>query len=122
MKISKKDTLALIAILFTLDVDLYVNDPEFYFWFHEWDKYGVDSIKHIDNLSGDVKNEFNAPFVEKMVKQIQEDFASGYWKQDKDGFYNYMMPTEYGGWINKAFEHQIANASGIGVQAELNFA
>ena len=86
--------------------------------------YGLDSIKHLDQLTSSPENEFNATAIESIATEIQEDFASGHWSVTScnEGLYNYMMPTQYGGTITQALEKQLAMLTGIGCQQEIIFA
>lgn len=125
MKVTILAAVALAQHLFELEIDTINQEPEFHFEFNEWlDNYGPDSIKHLDQLTSSPDNEFNAVAIQKLAKEIQEDFASGHWSIGScdEGLYNYMMPTQYGGIITKTLEKQLAMLTGAGIQQELNFA
>ena len=125
MKVTTAAALSLAAHLIELELDSIANDPEFHFEFNGWlDKFGEVSLKHQGQLTSSPDNQFNAQAIEKIAGEIQQDFDSGFWTAGKqeDGLYNYMMPTQYGGYITQALEMQLSMLSGAGVQQEINFA
>lgn len=125
MKVNKKAAVALAAHLFELEVEMIGNDPKECFAANDWiNKFGDGCLEHQDQLTSCEKNPFNAEAIKKIATAIQEDYASGHWPQvdPEEGLYNYMMPTQYGGWITEALEMQLAMLTGTGVQQELNFA
>jgi len=117
MKIIRKKAIELATSLFEMETEMIGNDPQGCFAVRDWfDKYGEDCDKFENKLTSDDKA------IEDIATEIQKDFASGYWKPDSDGLYNYMMPTIYGGYIDEALEKQLAVLTGVGYQSELNFA
>lgn len=124
MKIKLTAALALAAHLFELEIDSISQDPEFHFDFNGWNDKYPGSINHQDKLTSSPENEFNAAAIQELAKEIQDDFASGYWSVTScdSGLYNYMMPTQYGGTIAKALGQQLAMITGVGIQQELNLA
>lgn len=125
MKVTTAAALSLAAHLFELELDSIDNDPDFHFEFNGWlDKFGEVSLKHQSQLTSSPENQFNAQAIKKIAGEIQQDYDSGLWPEVKpeDGLYNYMMPTQYGGYIAEALEMQLAMLSGAGVQQEINFA
>jgi hypothetical protein len=122
MKVNRTLALALAAHLFELEIESIGNDPEFHFEFNGWlDKYGDVSLKHQDQLTSSPENQFNAAAIEMIADEVQKDFESGYWSigSCESNLYNYMMPTQYGGYITKALGQQLAMLTGAGVQEEL---
>jgi hypothetical protein len=124
MKVTRLAAVALAAHLFELELESINNDPEFHFEFNGWlDKFGEVSLKHQEQITSSPDNQFNAEAIQKIADEIQQDFSSGYWiARSEEGLYNYMMPTQYGGYITAALEKQLAMLTGAGVQQELNFA
>jgi hypothetical protein len=124
MKVTRLAAVALAAHLFELELESINNDPEFHFEFNGWlDKFGEVSLKHQEQITSSPDNQFNAEAIQKIADEIQQDFSSGYWiARSEEGLYNYMMPTQYGGYITSALEKQLAMLTGAGVQQELNFA
>ena len=125
MIVKRTAAVALAIILFELEIDTISQEPEFHFEFNDWlNKYGPDSIKHLDQLTSSPENEFNAVAIQELTTEIQEDFSSGHWsaKSCDEGLYNYMMPTQYGGTIARTLEKQLATLTRVGIQQELNFA
>lgn len=121
MKVTRIAAVALAAHLFELELDSIANDTEFHFEFNGWlDKFGEVSLKYQDQLTSLPENKFNAQAIQKIADEIQQDYKSGLWPEDR--LYNYMMPTQYGGYITQALEMQLAMLSGAGVQQEINFA
>ena len=121
MKLKRNIALALAVHLFELEIDHISQSGSILLE----DKYGeVNFNKFEDALTSDKDNEFNAPMVKMIADALQEDFASGYWKPtDEDiknqSFYQYMMPTIYGGWIESALDKQMAMLTGFGIQQVL---
>lgn len=124
MKIKLTAALALAAHLFELEIDSITQDPEFHFDFNGWNDKYPGSINHQNKLTSSSENEFNAKAIQVLAKEIQDDFASGFWTPGScdSGLYNYMMPTLYGDIITKALGHQLAMITGVGIQQELNLA
>ena len=121
MILKRTIALALAAHLFELEID-HIGQSGCTLM---EDKYGEKAfLEFEDKLTSDEDNEFNAPVIEKIADALQEDFASGYWvPTDEDvknqSFYQYMMPTIYGGWIEAALDKQMAMLTGIGFQMEI---
>lgn len=125
MKVTRTASIALAAHLIELEVDSISNDPEFHFEFNGWlDKFGEVSLKRSEQLTNSPEDEFNRQAIQKIADEIQKDFESGFWTvaKQEDGLYNYMMPTQYGGYITDAIGNQLAMLTGSGIQQELNFA
>lgn len=124
MKIAKTAAVALAAHLFELELESILSNPQFHFEFNDWlDKFGEGSLKFQEQLTSSPENEFNAQAIEKMADEIQQDFESGFWSVGScdSGLYNYMMPTQYGGYITQVLGMQLAMLSGVGVQQKLIF-
>jgi len=124
MKIKLAAAAALAAHLFELEIDTISQDPGHHFEFNDWNDKYPGSINHQDQLTSSPENKFNAAAIQELAKEIQDDFASGYWSVTScdSGLYNYMMPTQYGGTIAKALGQQLAMITGVGIQQELNLA
>ena len=124
MKVNKATAIALAIHLFELEIDSINNNPEFHFEFNGWlDKFGEVSLKHQEQLTSSPENKFNAQAIEKIAIEVQKDFESGFWSigSCESSLYNYMMPTQYGGYITQALEMQLAMLTGAGIQQEINF-
>lgn len=121
MKIKLTAAIALAAHLFELELDTINQDPEFHFDFNDWNDKYPGSINKLDQVTSSPDNEFNAAAIQVLAKEIQDDFASGFWTPGScdSGLYNYMMPTQYGGIISDAIGKQLAMLSGVGIQQEL---
>lgn len=121
MNISKTRAIELAAHLLEMELDM----SEISSSCDMIEKYGENNFNKLeDKLTSDKDNEFNAAAIDKIAAALQEDFASGYWTPtDEDvksnSLYQYMMPTIYGGWIDEAFDKQMAMLTGTGIQQEL---
>jgi hypothetical protein len=124
MKVTTAAALSLAAHLFELELDSIANDPESHFEFNGWlDKFGEVSLKHQEQLTSSPEDKFNAQAIEKIAEEIKQDFNSGFWSIGScdSGLYNYMMPTQYSGYITQALEMQLSMLTGAGIQQEINF-
>jgi len=121
MKIKFTAAIALAAQLFELEIDSINQDPGHHFEFNDWNVKYPGSMNHLSKLTSSPDNEFNATAIQELAKEIQDDFASGFWSTAScdSGLYNYMMPTQYGGIITEALGKQLAMLTGVGIQQEL---
>ena len=116
MKHTMKNFICLAEHLFELEAEIIGNDPEAHFGYlgNDWlDKYGDKSIEFADKFVAKEED------ITELAKMLKEDFDKGVWEADKEGMYNYMMPTEYGGFICDCFEKQLAIHTGVGFQVEM---
>ena len=119
-KITKQEALELAAHLFELELDLIYNDVKEHFEWNGWiEKFGENSYLLVNQLTTDSNNEFNSQAIETISEFLIKDFANDEWVRDKDGLYNYRMPTIYGGYVLYAFEQQLAMICGVGIQLEI---
>ncbi len=110
--------LSLAKHLIELELESIHNDAEFYFNFNDWtEKFGVNSYLLSDKLVSDYTYAINDIFI--LGKEIEEDFKNKVWEEDKNGLYNYEMPTYYSGRINNIIEIQLADLTKVGTQLEL---
>lgn len=112
----KNQYVELAEHLFELELERLSNDTEEHFQWNGWlDKFGYNSTTHVDDLTTKFDD------VVKLSELLKEDFENGYWEDDGDFPYNYLMPDEYGGFITNCFERQLAIITKIGYQAEIIF-
>ena len=116
-KTNMKKFIALAELLFTLEIESIINNPEGHFcdlgndWF---EKFGEKSIQFADKFI--TKDED----VKELAKILKTDFDNGAFVADKDGsLYNYEMPNDYGGFIVRKLEEQLGDFTGVGTQMEI---
>lgn len=125
-KISIATARELAISLFEMETECICQDPDSHFEANNWFyKYGDSCIKFEEQLTSDKDNQYNSVYIEKVAQALKLDFATGWWiptEEDikNNSFYNYMMPTEYGGWICKALEMQLADLTGVGTQLQMS--
>jgi len=113
-KHTMKNFIGLAELLFQLENESIGNDPDGHWLANDWYVlFGEKSIQFESKLTSSDEDH------KELAKIIKVDFDNGVWEADKDGLYNYMMPTEYGGFIQKCHERQLADMTGIGTQMEL---
>lgn len=111
-----KKFIELAALLFELEIERIGNDSQIHFGDlgNNWtEKFGEKSIEFADKFVSKKED------INELAKMLKEDFAKGEWEADEDGLYNYMMPTEYGGFICGCLEKQLADFTGVGTQMEI---
>ena len=106
----------LAELLFEMELERITNETPYEYEFNEWnEQYGESSQRFVDDLRAKPED------VKTLALMIRQDFDNGVWEADKDGLYNYEMPSFYSDYITDRLSIQLALLTGIGYQIEIDF-
>jgi len=106
----------LAELLFEMELERLSNDTEEHFQWNGWlDNFGSKSVQFVDSLSMKEKD------VKGLTRLLKQDFDNKLWEENKDGLYDYMMPSYYADYITNCLEKQLAVLTKVGYQVELSF-
>ena len=112
----KNKYIHLAELLFEMELERLSNDTEEHFQWNGWlDNFGSKSVQFVDSLTSKEKE------VKGLARLLKQDFDNKLWEENKDGLYDFMMPSYYDEYISNCLERQLAIITKVGYQTELNF-